>query len=115
MLGALSAAIEEAVPARSPETDQAGNQVTDQASDQADDQASDQASNQVSALLAVMRPGEALSTAQLMERLGLRHRPSFRKNYLRPALDAGLIQMTQPRSPSSPSQRYRLIARGRRA
>lgn len=99
MLGALSAALEEAIPASSPETDQAGDQVSDQ----------------VRALLAVMRPGEALSTAQLMERLGLRHRPSFRKNYLRPALDAGRIQMTQPSSPSSPSQRYRLTAKGRGA
>jgi hypothetical protein len=56
-----------------------------------------------------------LSTAQLMECLGLRHRPSFRKNYLHPALDAGLLHMTHPGFPSSPSQRYRLTARARGA
>lgn len=109
MLDALSAAIDEAVPAPLPETDQA----SDQASDQVSDQAGDQVSDRIGALLAVMRPGEAVSTAQLMERLGLRHRPSFRKHYLRPALDAGRIEMTQPSAPSSPSQRYRLTARGR--
>lgn len=45
---------------------------------------------------------------ELMERLALKHKPTFRANYLRPALAAKLISMTQPESPRSPTQRYRL-------
>lgn len=48
-----------------------------------------------------------------MAGLGLAHRPTFRRNYLEPALAAGLIERTQPDSPRSPTQRYRLSARGR--
>lgn len=46
-----------------------------------------------------------------MARLGLRHKPTFRKNYLNPALAAGLVEMTEPTSPRSPTQRYRLNPR----
>ena len=31
------------------------------------------------------------STQALMERLALTHRPTFRKNYLNPALQSGLV------------------------
>ena len=47
-----------------------------------------------------------MSAAELMEKLGLTSRPTFRKNYLRPALDAGLIAMTDPEKPTSRDQRY---------
>lgn len=70
------------------------------------DQDSDQDSDQVKALLVCIGKDE-LSAAQLMERLGLSHRPTFRKNYLRPALDGGLIEMTVPDKPNSRNQRYR--------
>ncbi|MGM9904763.1 Fic family protein [Lactobacillus sp.] len=43
---------------------------------------------QVQKLLEVL-DGEELSTAELMERLGLSHRPTFRRNYLNPALEEG--------------------------
>ena len=45
-----------------------------------------------------------------MARLELQHRPTFSANYLLPALNAGLVEMTQPESPKSPTQKYRLIA-----
>lgn len=48
-----------------------------------------------------------------MERLDLRRRPTFRSNYLGPALAAGLIEITDPNSPRSPVQRYRLTDKGR--
>jgi Fic family protein len=73
----------------------------------ATDQVSDQASDQVRRLLGVFGRGEVLAAAVLMERLGLKHLPTFRRNYLKPALAAGLIRMTQPDSPNSPTQRYR--------
>lgn len=50
---------------------------------------------------------EVLSATQLMQRLGLSHRPTFRKNYLNPALKNGLIEMTIPDKPNSKNQKYR--------
>jgi len=64
--------------------------------------------------LAVFHGDEPLETAERLERLGLRHRPTFRKNDLRPALAGGWIEMAQPQSPNSPAQKYRLTAQGRK-
>lgn len=50
---------------------------------------------------------EELSAAQIMERLDLSHRPTFRKNYLNPALAQGVIEMTIPDRSNSRNQRYR--------
>jgi ATP-dependent DNA helicase RecG len=44
-----------------------------------------------------------------MNAFGLKHRPTFLSNYLQPALKTGLIQMTQPDSPKSPTQKYRIV------
>lgn len=46
--------------------------------------------------------------------LALANRDHFRKAYLLPALEAGLIEMTQPDKPNSRSQRYRLTAAGKK-
>jgi ATP-dependent DNA helicase RecG len=53
-------------------------------------------------------PPWLLSTQAAMECLKLTHRPSFLANYLRPALETGLVEMTHPDSPKSPTQKYRL-------
>ena len=66
----------------------------------------DQATDQVQKLLAVMDDGY-FTTHTLMERLGLSHRATFRKNYLIPALEAGLLEMKYPDRPRSPKQQYR--------
>ena len=50
---------------------------------------------------------EELSAAQIMERLDLSHRPTFRKNYLNPALAQEVIEMTVPDKPNSRNQMYR--------
>ena len=50
---------------------------------------------------------EELSAAQIMERLDLSHRPTFRKNYLNPALAQGVIEMTVSDKPNSRNQMYR--------
>ncbi len=76
------------------------------------DQASDYVSDQVRAVLRALLSTEMTAT-QLMKTLALSHRPTFRKNYLRPALDAGWIEMTNPQSPRSPAQRYRITGSGR--
>ena len=78
----------------------------------ATDQVTDQESDQVARLLAALRDGPKSAT-QLIKALGLSHRPTFRKNYLRPALDAGLVEMTRPDSPTARNQMYRLAAWGR--
>lgn len=77
------------------------------------DQATDQATDQVRALLRVLGNG-ANTSSSLMKKLSLSHRPTFRINYLKPALEAGLVEMTLPEKPSSPRQQYRLTGRGRK-
>lgn len=46
------------------------------------------------------------SAQELMEKLGLKSRGGFRKNYLNPAIEAGLVGMTIPDKPTSKSQMY---------
>ena len=70
------------------------------------DQETDQETDQVKRLLRVLG-AKALSALELMEQLGLSHRQTFRKNYLHPALDAGLIEMTLPQTPNARNQKYR--------
>jgi ATP-dependent DNA helicase RecG len=49
-----------------------------------------------------------------MNALSLKDRVSFARNYLEPALSQGLIEMTQPESLKSPTQKYRLTEKGRK-
>ena len=51
---------------------------------------------------------DILSAAEIMERLGLSNRASFRRDYLNPALSQGVIEMTMPDKPRSRNQKYRL-------
>lgn len=70
------------------------------------DQDGDQETDQVKKLLQVLA-NDTLTAAELMERLSLKHRPTFRNNYLKPALAKGLIEMTVPDKPNSKNQKYR--------
>ena len=63
-------------------------------------------------LLIVLSNGEQTSVL-LQEELGLKHRPTFQENYIRPALEAGLIEYTIPDKPNSRLQKYRLTDKGR--
>lgn len=56
--------------------------------------------------------GEMLRS-ELQQALGLKDRKSFSARYLKPALDAGLVEMTIPDKPSSRLQRYRLTTQGK--
>ncbi len=94
MLQALSLALEEAAQAEI---------MTDQVTDQ------------VNKLLRALRGSAPLKVSDLLAVLGLTHKATFRANYLKPALAAGLIEMTSPDSPRSPVQRYRLTALGEAA
>jgi len=55
-----------------------------------------------------------LSPSAIQKFLGLKHRPTFRANYLYRALEMGLIEMTIPDTPSSRLQKYRLTEAGQR-
>lgn len=70
------------------------------------DQVSDQLTDQVKALLKCMKT-VPMTALECMAKLGLSHRPTFRKNYLQPALEAGLIERTLPDVPNSRLQKYR--------
>ena len=74
--------------------------------DQDSDQVIDQDAFSVNQLLSILGE-DTLSTVELMERLGLSHRPTFRKNYLNPALEKQLIERTIPEKPNSKNQKYR--------
>lgn len=75
-------------------------------------QSATQSNEQVARLLHALASGETLSATTLRERLGIRHRPTFRQNYLDPALAAGLIAYTVPDKPASRLQKYRLTPTG---
>ena len=66
----------------------------------------DQVTDQVRKLLDCLKD-EELTARELMERLSLKHRQTFSKNYLKPAIAAGYIEMTIPDKPNSNKQRYR--------
>ncbi len=74
--------------------------------DQVSDQVTDQVDTPVQRLLSVLGD-ETLPATGIMKRLGLSHRPTFRKNYLDPALEAHLIERTIPDKPNSSKQEYR--------
>jgi len=69
----------------------------------------DQVTDQVKALLKCLDKGP-LTTLECLKKLGLSHRPTFRKNYLQPALQAGLVEMTLPDRPNSRFQKYRRVS-----
>ena len=61
--------------------------------------------NQITELMKVIE-SYPQSATELMEKLNLKSRLGFRKNYLQPALDARLIGMTEPDKPTSKNQKY---------
>lgn len=97
MLQALSLALEEAA---------LGESVTDPVTDLVSDP--------VGKLLSALHINGTLKISDLMTEVGLAHKATFRANYLRSALAANLIEMTNPGSPSSPAQKYRLTQHGKR-
>lgn len=54
-----------------------------------------------------------LSRNELQLKLKLKHRDNFTDKYLKPALEAGFIEMTVPEKPRSSKQKYRLTIKGK--
>lgn len=80
--------------------------VVGRSTDQDSDQVTDQDKTTVDRLLSVLGD-DTLPATELMKQLGLSHRPTFRKNYLNPALEQNLIERTIPDKPNSRNQKYR--------
>ena len=66
----------------------------------------EQLSEYIKRLLEVMEYDIPYTGKALMEKLGLKSKEGFRRNYLRPATDMNLIRMTIPDKPNSRNQRY---------
>ena len=62
-------------------------------------------------VLAALKDG-AKKPAQLRTSLGIKSAPFFTLTYLKPLAVDGLIEMTNPASPNSPQQSYRLTSKG---
>lgn len=67
---------------------------------------STQLSEYVRKLLSVMEYDTPYTSNLLMEKLGMKSKEGFRRNYLHPAMSAGLVCMTIPDKPNSRNQRY---------
>lgn len=55
---------------------------------------------------------QQLAVKQMMESIGLKHRPTFLQNYLNPAISDGYIRLLYPQSPRHPRQKYLLTVKG---
>ena len=69
-------------------------------------ESNEQLSEYIKKLLSVMEYGIPYTSTTLMEKLGLKAKEGFRRNYLRLAMDMNLICMTIPDKPNSRNQRY---------
>lgn len=90
--------------------EQVGEQVREQVKAAAIKKIQERPTRQVARLLASLK-GE-MTVLEMMAVLKLGGRRNFLERYLTPAIEAGWVEMTNPDSPRSPEQRYRLTPRG---
>lgn len=86
-------------------------QVTPQVTEQATEQVTEQVTEQAQRLILVLN--KEMARQELMDKLDLKHRPTFLYSYLQPALESQLIEMTIPEKPNDPNQKYRLTKKGK--
>ncbi|WP_394698055.1 Fic family protein [uncultured Methanolobus sp.] len=53
-----------------------------------------------------------MTRKELQDALSLKNSEHFRKHYLLPALESGIIEMTIPDKPTSRKQKYKLTEKG---
>ena len=63
-------------------------------------------SEYVKRMLACMEYDIPYTANEILSRLGLKSKETFRRNYMNPAIELGLVQMTLPDKPNSKNQRY---------
>ena len=90
----------------------APEQVPEQAPEQATEQDLLHTNNQLIIELINTIGNEELSISQLMEKVGLKHRPNFIEYHLNPAISEGYIRLLYPQSPRHPRQKYLLTVKG---
>ena len=66
----------------------------------------EQMTEYVKKLLSAMEMDTSYTATCLMKKLGLKSKETFRKNYLNPAMELNLVEMTVPEKPRSRNQRY---------
>jgi ATP-dependent DNA helicase RecG len=49
-----------------------------------------------------------MTLQELMIKCGIKHRPTFIYNYIKPAMAVGFIEMSRPEKPNYKNQKYRL-------
>ena len=67
---------------------------------------------QVQSLLNVVEYN-TYSVKEMMELLNLKNRSHFSKEYLKPAVEMGMLEPIYPDQPRSPKQKYRLTEKGK--
>jgi fido (protein-threonine AMPylation protein) len=85
----------------------------EQVGEQVREQVNMEVPKSVARLLKVLK-GE-MSVLDMMVALKLGGRRNFLEKYLTPSIELGFVEMTQPNSPRSPTQKYRLTAKGQRS
>ena len=83
-----------------------------QGTEQDAEQDTEQVAEQVRKVLETLKT-DTLTGNEIMNGLGMAHRPTFLYKYMQPAVQAGLIEMTIPDKPNSRLQKYRLTGAGK--
>ena len=55
---------------------------------------------------------EVRSFSEMLAFMDLTDRTKFRRKYIHPLLEAGILELTIPEKPNSQNQKYRLTAKG---
>ncbi len=97
---------------------QATGQVTNHAADHVDEDSilvlqeiAKVLPGNVARLLRILK--SEMDIHQILTKIRFSSRAHLRKSALYPALEMGLVEMTQPNSPRSPTQKYRLTGKGK--
>lgn len=63
-------------------------------------------------ILVLIISDEQFTLKELMQKIGLKHRPTFLENYINPAIKNGFVRTLYPETPNHPRQKYLLTTKG---
>ncbi len=81
--------------------DKAQGKAQDKAQGKAQDKAQDKINAQI-----LQYCNEARNIFEIMEHIGYKNRTRFRRDYIKPLIDIGILKMTIPEKPTSKNQKY---------
>ena len=81
------------------------SKAQDKAQDETQDKAQDEAHNEIDRKIIEFCNKER-NIFQIMEHMGYKNRTRFRRDYIRPLVEKGLLKMTIPDKPTSKNQKY---------